>query len=133
MTVPRTATGVRALLGANGLSPRRLRGQNFLVDGNFVDAIVRAAAPGPDDCILEIGTGTGILTDALADRAGAVVTCDIDERLQEMARGLRAWPPGTTFVRADALDGKHALNPAVVEAWRAAAAGRTLRVVSNLP
>lgn len=122
-----------ALLGSHGIHPRRLRGQHFLVDGNLIDAIVRTADVGPEDCVLEVGTGTAILTDALAARAGAVVTCDIDARLQEIARGLRDWPPSVRFVRADILASKRRLNPEVIEAWREAAQGRTLRVVSNLP
>jgi 16S rRNA (adenine1518-N6/adenine1519-N6)-dimethyltransferase len=145
VTVPITKTGVQALLGAHGFNPTRLRGQHFLVDRNLIDAIVRDADVGPGDCVLEIGTGTGILTDALAGRAGRVVTCDLDRRLQEIARGLREWPPTVTFLLADILEGKHKLNPAVIRRWESegalasaeATAGKPgalrLRVVSNLP
>lgn len=134
MAVPTTKTGVQALLGAHGFNPTKLRGQHFLVDRNLIDAIVRDAGVGPMDCVLEIGTGTGILTDALAGRAGRVVTCDVDRRLQEIARGLREWPPAVVFLLEDILAGKHALNPVVLDRWRAEAAeGLRLRVVSNLP
>jgi 16S rRNA (adenine1518-N6/adenine1519-N6)-dimethyltransferase len=90
---------------------------------------------GPKDCVLEIGTGTGILTDALAGLAGRVVTCDLDRRLQGIAKGLREWPPTVTFLLEDILAGKHALNPAVLSRWRSEGApgDLTLRVVSNLP
>ena len=134
MPVPRTKTALRALLGSHGLQPRKLRGQHFLVDGNLIDAIVRDAAVGPGDCVLEVGTGTGILTDALADRAGRVVTCDLDHRLQAMTRGLREWPSSVEFLAADILEGKHRLNAEVIGAWRAGAAeGLRLRLISNLP
>jgi 16S rRNA (adenine1518-N6/adenine1519-N6)-dimethyltransferase len=134
VAVPTTKTGVQALLGAHGFNPTKLRGQHFLVDRNLIDAIVRDAGVGPMDCVLEIGTGTGILTDALAGRAGRVVTCDVDRRLQEIARGLREWPPAVVFLLEDILAGKHALNPVVLDRWRAEAAeGLRLRVVSNLP
>lgn len=134
MTVPRTKTAVRALLAAHGVGPTRLRGQHFLVDPNLVEAIVRAAEVDAGDCLLEIGTGTGILTDALAGLAGRVVTCDIDGRLQEITRGLRPWPPSVVFLHADILSGKHALNPDVIGRWHAEA-GSDLRrrVVANLP
>ncbi|MHC4940212.1 MAG: 16S rRNA (adenine(1518)-N(6)/adenine(1519)-N(6))-dimethyltransferase RsmA [Planctomycetota bacterium] len=131
MTVPRNRRAVQALMAAAGLAPRKIRGQNFLVDGNLVDAIVRDAGVGPEHAVLEIGTGTGILTDALADRAGAVVSCDVDAKIQAMTRALRDWPPSVRFLAEDALAGKHALNPVVVEAWRAA--GLQPKVVSNLP
>jgi 16S rRNA (adenine1518-N6/adenine1519-N6)-dimethyltransferase len=137
VTFPTTKTGVQALLGAHGFHPTRLRGQHFLVDRNLIEAIVRDAEVGQGDCVLEIGTGTGILTDALAARAGRVVSCDLDVRLQEIAKGLREWPSTVTFLHADVLSGKHALNPIVLARWRAEAAGApgglTLRVVSNLP
>lgn len=133
MPVPRTKTAVRALLAAHGVHPRRLHGQHFLVDGNLIDAIVRTAEVGPQDCVLEVGTGTGILTDALADRAGAVVSCDIDARIQGVARGLRDWPATVLFLAEDVLAGKHRLNPVVFDAWAARGRGLSLRVVSNLP
>lgn len=95
---------------------------------------MRTADVGPGDCLLEVGTGTGILTDVLADRAGRVVTCDIDARLQEITRTLRPWPPSVVFLHADILAGKHALNPTVIDRWRAEA-GSNLRgrLVANLP
>ncbi|MFI5402292.1 MAG: 16S rRNA (adenine(1518)-N(6)/adenine(1519)-N(6))-dimethyltransferase RsmA [Planctomycetota bacterium] len=135
MTVPTTKTGVQALLGAHGFRPARMRGQHFLVDRNLIEAIVRDAGVGPGDCVLEIGTGTGILTDALAARAGRVVTCDLDARLQEIAKGLREWPATVTFLLEDILAGKHALNPAVLGRWQSegASGGLRLRIVSNLP
>ncbi|MEM8884171.1 MAG: 16S rRNA (adenine(1518)-N(6)/adenine(1519)-N(6))-dimethyltransferase RsmA [Planctomycetota bacterium] len=131
MTVPRTRNAVQAVLAAHGLAPRRMRGQNFLCDGNLIDAIARDAGVGPEHAVLEVGTGTGILTDALADRAGAVVSCDVDTRLQSMARGLRAWPDTVRFLEADVLRNKRTLEPAVVDAWQKAPG--TPIVVSNLP
>jgi 16S rRNA (adenine1518-N6/adenine1519-N6)-dimethyltransferase len=133
MAVPRTKTAVRAFLAAQGLHPKRLRGQHFLVDGNLIDAVVRSAEVGPGDCVLEIGTGTGILTDALAERAGAVVSCDLDRTLQQATRGLRDWPSHVRFLAEDVLASKHRLNPVVVEVWREAARDLRLKVVSNLP
>jgi 16S rRNA (adenine1518-N6/adenine1519-N6)-dimethyltransferase len=135
VAVPTTKTGVRALLSAHGFHPTRIRGQHFLVDRNLIDAIVRDADVGPEDCVLEIGTGTGILTDALAARAGFVVTCDLDARLQGICKGLRDWPETVVFLLADILEGKSRLNPAVVGRWldEAAARGLSPRVVSNLP
>ncbi len=131
MTVPRTRHAVQALLAAHGLGPRRMRGQNFLVDGNMIDAIVRDAGVEQRHAVLEIGTGTGILTDSLADRAGALVSCDIDPRLQELTRGLRAWPESVQFIGEDILRGKHALNQTILDAW--CSSGLTLKLVSNLP
>jgi 16S rRNA (adenine1518-N6/adenine1519-N6)-dimethyltransferase len=134
--VPRTRTALRERLQAEGLHPSKLRGQHFLVDPNLVEAIVRSAEVGPEDCVLEVGTGSAILTDRLADRAGCVVTCEIDARLAEFARGLRSWPDRVVFLRADVLETKHRLNREVMERWREEGRRRgleSLRVVSNLP
>ena len=97
----------------------------------MLDAIVRDADVRPDDAVLEIGTGSGILTDALADRARAVISCDLDTRLQSITRELRDWPDTVTFLGEDALAGKHALNPRMMQLWEEAGAPRKL--VSNLP
>jgi len=129
--VPRTRNAVQALLASHGIQPRKIRGQNFLIDGQLIDAIVRDAGVESRHAVLEIGTGTGILTAALAERAGAVVTCDIDEQLQGITRGLGDWPEHVRFVGGDILQGKHALNPEITEMWRAA--GLVPKVVSNLP
>jgi 16S rRNA (adenine1518-N6/adenine1519-N6)-dimethyltransferase len=131
LSVPRTRNAVEALLAAPGIFPKRQRGQNFLVDGNLIDAIVRDAGVEQRHAVLEVGTGTGILTAALAPVAGAVVSCDIDPGLQRITRGLIDWPGNVNFIAADVLDGKHALNAEVVAAWRAP--GLALKVVSNLP
>jgi 16S rRNA (adenine1518-N6/adenine1519-N6)-dimethyltransferase len=131
VSVPKSARAVRALLAAHGLAPRRFRGQNFLVDPNMIKAILRDSGVGPDDAVLEIGTGSGILTDGLANRAAAVVTCDLDVKLQNITRGLRTWPEGVVFLAEDALEGKHALNPRMLAAWKAAGTNRKL--IANLP
>jgi len=56
-------------------------GQNFLADRNLLDAIVREAAIDPEDVVLEIGPGTGVLTERLADLARHVHAIELDRRL----------------------------------------------------
>jgi 16S rRNA (adenine1518-N6/adenine1519-N6)-dimethyltransferase len=56
-------------------------GQNFLVDPNLLDAIVRDAELGPEDTVLEIGPGEGVLTERLAGAAGHVHAVEIDRGL----------------------------------------------------
>jgi len=136
VSVPKSPTALKALLAARGLRPSRFRGQNFLADGNLVQAIAREAAVGPDECVLEVGTGLGILTEALAETAGCVVTVDIDGRLQEVARTLREWGDRVLFLEADILAGKRRLNPEVMARFADEARKRgllRLRMVSNLP
>ena len=60
------------LLAAHGLRPDTHLGQHFLLDENLVDLAVREAAVGPDDVVLEVGAGLGVLTAALARAARTV-------------------------------------------------------------
>ncbi|HEV7616004.1 MAG TPA: 16S rRNA (adenine(1518)-N(6)/adenine(1519)-N(6))-dimethyltransferase RsmA [Solirubrobacterales bacterium] len=57
-------------------------GQNFLADPNLLDAIVRDAELGPDEVVLEVGAGEGVLTERLAAVAAHVHTVEIDRGLE---------------------------------------------------
>ncbi len=72
---------IKALLEAHGLRPQRNLGQNFLADPNLVDRIVRTAAVGPGDQVVEVGAGTGTLTRGLAATGATIVAYEIDQRL----------------------------------------------------
>lgn len=71
---------IREILARNGFTFKKKFGQNFLTDANLRHAIVRdsGAAGGT---VLEIGTGAGTLTRALARRAKRVVTFEVDKSL----------------------------------------------------
>jgi 16S rRNA (adenine1518-N6/adenine1519-N6)-dimethyltransferase len=61
--------------------PRKRLGQHFLIDPNIVRKIVALAGLRPDETVLEIGPGRGILTKALAGEAGAVLAIEVDPKL----------------------------------------------------
>jgi len=69
---------VRALADRLGVRPTKQRGQNFVIDANTVRRIVREAAVGPDDVVVEVGPGLGSLTLALLDVVRRVVAIEID-------------------------------------------------------
>jgi len=71
-----------------GVRPNRELGQNFLVDSNILDVIGRAAELGPDDVVLEIGPGEGVLTRYLAARVRRVHAVEIDRALEPALTGL---------------------------------------------
>jgi len=78
---PRQATLAR--LARFGVTPRRSLGQNFLVDDNILRLILDRVQAQPSDVILEVGTGLGVLTEALLAEAGYVHSFEVDRSLRE--------------------------------------------------
>jgi len=76
-----TPRAVQQLISEHGFVFRRSLGQNFLVDGNVLRNIVRAAQITRKDTVIEIGAGIGTLTRALASTAERVLAIEIDARL----------------------------------------------------
>jgi len=99
-----SAGEVRALLARHGLAARRSLGQNFLVDPRRAERLVTLAGVEPGDTVLEIGTGLGILTRALALRGARVTTVEVDAGLLGALRGEPLLPPEVRLVEGDALD-----------------------------
>ena len=65
---------------------RKELGQHFLVDENLLGVIGRLAKLGPDDVVLEIGPGRGVLTTYLADRVLQVHAVELDRSLEQTLR-----------------------------------------------
>ena len=82
---------------------QRELGQNFLVDRNLLGVIERLAAVGPEDVVLEIGGGQGVLSRRLAERAGHLHVVEIDRRLETELRQALAGQEHVTTHIADAL------------------------------
>ncbi len=70
-----------------GRRQRRL-GQNFLADTNLLDAIVADADLGPDDVVLEVGGGSGVLTERLAESTSFVHLIELDRGLADRLEPL---------------------------------------------
>jgi 16S rRNA (adenine1518-N6/adenine1519-N6)-dimethyltransferase len=68
--------------------PKKEYGQHFLRDPNILEVIGRLAELGPDDVVLEIGPGQGVLTRYLADRVRHVHAVEIDRALEPALSGL---------------------------------------------
>jgi len=123
-------TRVRAQLSALGFRPSRRLGQNFLLDENMVNALVRDAGVGPGSKVLEVGVGCGFLTLPLAEAGAELVAAEIDERVLEVAREIVGDRVAVRYFLGDALAGKHRLNPELESMlWRDDA----WMLVANLP
>lgn len=76
------------ILRAYDIRPSKSLGQNFLNDLGVVREIVFTADPSKEEAIIEVGPGLGVMTSMLAERAGLVVTVEIDSRLMPV---LEPW------------------------------------------
>ena len=75
------AAAVRDLLERHGIEPSRALGQNFVVDPNTIERIVRSARVEPGDRVIEIGPGVGSLTTGLLEAGAEVVAIELDQHL----------------------------------------------------
>ncbi|MEM1109117.1 MAG: 16S rRNA (adenine(1518)-N(6)/adenine(1519)-N(6))-dimethyltransferase RsmA [Planctomycetota bacterium] len=125
-----TLTEIKQLLAAHGLRPKHKFGQNFLHDGNHMARIMAAADLSPGDVVLEVGPGTGALTERLLDEGATVIASEIDTDLEPVLRGQLA-SAGDRFnlVMGDVLANKREINPALV----AQINGRPFKLIANLP
>lgn len=97
-------SGVTQILRERDLKPLKTLGQNFLVDLNILNIIVQAANLQPDDAVLEIGPGLGVLTEALAAGCRRVVAVEKDLRLREHLATRFAEKKAVELIMADALE-----------------------------
>ncbi len=131
-----TVSYLRQRFAEVGIQPDSRHGQNFLIDMNLLRVLADAAELGPEDVVLEVGTGTGALTDLMAERAGHVVTVEIDQHLFQLASEVLIDHDNVTMLQQDALKNKNRFDPRVLDALDAALAaepGRQLKLAANLP
>jgi 16S rRNA (adenine1518-N6/adenine1519-N6)-dimethyltransferase len=129
-----TKQQIQQLLASAGVEPNKRLGQHFLVDLNLMRLLIDTANISNDDIVLEVGCGTGSLTQGLSERAGKVIAVELDKPLAEIA--ARQCPAGNVeVINADILENKSTINQTVtdtIEAARKNHSGRFI-LVSNLP
>ena len=107
---------------AAGHHPNRELGQNFLIDANMLGVVAREAEVGPEDVVLEVGGGLGILSEHLAPLAKHLHVVEVDRSLEEVLTESVEPFDNVTLHFADALElDLGALDPAPT------------KLVANLP
>ena len=93
----------KTLLDDYEVNPRKSLGQNFLHDPGALEKIAASAEIRPDDTVLEIGPGTGALTEHLAPLAKRVICVEVDERLKPILDDQLAAYPNVWVIYQDIL------------------------------
>ncbi len=119
----------REWLKTLGVRPSKALGQNFLVDRNILDILMRTAEPDPHDAVLEAGPGLGTLTERLLAAYGAVTAVEKDARLAAFLNERYADEGRLCLLQGDML----AMDTDALLAGESAGSPCLTRVVSNLP
>jgi 16S rRNA (adenine1518-N6/adenine1519-N6)-dimethyltransferase len=130
-----TKRQIQQLLSSAGARPKGHFGQHFLIDLNLMRLLVDSANIQKDDIVLEVGFGTGSLTEALAEKAGRIIAIEIDPILFGIAEKRFAQAENIELIHGDILESKHTLNRSITDALAVAReqwSGRIL-LVANLP
>ncbi len=130
-----TKRQIQQLLASAGASPKKRFGQHFLIDLNLMRLLVDSANITNNDIVLEVGCGTGSLTEALIEKAGMVIAVELDRTLAEIAQSRLANAENIELINTDILENKNTLSRTVtnaIESARKKYQGRIL-LVANLP
>lgn len=95
---------IRAIMNKYSFHCRKSMGQNFLADGNIVKKIIDSAGILPQDTVIEVGPGLGVLTQALCGVAARVITVELDKKLVVILKDLLADCQNLSLVAGDAMD-----------------------------
>lgn len=144
-----SAKQIKELLASHGATPKRSLGQNFLIDPALVARLADAAGitgqQQPEQqqttpqIVLEVGPGTGTLTDLLLARNAVVIACELDDTLAAILADRYANQVQQNrfiLVHGDCLANKRQLNQTAEDAINQAMRehnAQTFALVANLP
>ncbi len=114
----------KALLRRFDLRAKKGLGQHFLVDDGVLGTIIEAAELSPNDLVVEVGPGLGILTEELAKRAEKVIAIEVDGKLASALSQSLSHLSNLSIINADVLQ---------VELRELGVANLGYKVVANLP
>jgi 16S rRNA (adenine1518-N6/adenine1519-N6)-dimethyltransferase len=122
---PSLGSEARSLLREMGTKAKKGLGQHFLVDGRVLKQVVGASRITPEDTVIEVGPGLGVLTRELVQLAGRVISVEIDETLAGRLETAFSTVHNLRIVHGDILGlAPASLLPEGVTAYK---------VVANLP
>ena len=140
---PHTKSMLKVLFEERGIRIKKQWGQNFLIDHNLLQYIVKTAELSSNDVVLEIGAGTGALTRLLVQEAEHVFAVELDRKLFGILEETLKDYNNVTLINKDILKSKHHIQPEIVAAisdhistvgFSSPSAGDScVKVIANLP
>lgn len=110
--MPQTLSDIKRMLAGRGLRPKHRLGQNFLHDHNHMARIIDAAQIAVGERVLEVGAGTGSLSEALLEAGAWLVAVEIDGDLGSiLEERLEPFGDRARLYIGDILTNKHTVNP----------------------
>ncbi|MBQ0079161.1 MAG: 16S rRNA (adenine(1518)-N(6)/adenine(1519)-N(6))-dimethyltransferase RsmA [Eubacterium sp.] len=122
---------IEAIKARHNFKLSKSLGQNFITDYGVIEDIVMGSSAGPDDLVIEIGPGIGVLTDEAADVAAKVVAIEIDEKLIPILGETLAHHDNVRVINADIL--KVDINEIIEEERAAGSFTGGVKIMGNLP
>ena len=116
------------LMKKYNISANKDLGQNFLIDDNVIENIVEAAEINEKDCVIEIGPGLGTLTSRLVEKAGKVISIELDKKMLQILNDRFALYDNFSLINEDVL--KVNLNDLIQQENTQ---NYTIKIVANLP
>jgi 16S rRNA (adenine1518-N6/adenine1519-N6)-dimethyltransferase len=97
------AAEIKNLLNKYSVVPEKSLGQNFLIDKNISEKIIKAGDVSKKDTVLEIGAGVGCLTIPLSEKAKKVIAVEKDEKITPALEEVLENYPNVEVLKEDAL------------------------------
>ena len=122
-----TPSATKEIINKYSFAFQKKFGQNFLIDSNVLESIIRGAEITKDDFVLEIGPGIGTMTQYLCEAARQVVAVEIDKMLIPILEDTLSEYDNVEVINQDVL--KVYIKSLAEEKNN----GKPIKVVANLP
>lgn len=122
---------IRDIKERYGFKLSKSLGQNFLTDKNIIDRIIEGAGIGPEDLVIEIGPGIGVITSEAAETAKKVIAVEIDKNLIPILKETLADRDNVEIVNQDIL--KTDVNKLIEDCSKGEGDFSGFKIIGNLP
>ncbi|MEX2144988.1 MAG: 16S rRNA (adenine(1518)-N(6)/adenine(1519)-N(6))-dimethyltransferase RsmA [Candidatus Spechtbacterales bacterium] len=122
---------IKILLEKYNITPNKVLGQNFLIDKKYIIDLIASAEISSKDVVIEVGPGTGGITQELAKKAKKVIAVEKDPRLVKLLKDEFANHKNVEIVEDDIL--KFSIYNLQSANWRTNSQARSYKLVGAIP